>query len=311
MKVSILSIAYNHEKYISDAIDSMLMQKTKFNYEIVIGEDCSEDNTRKYILDYQARYPDKIRIITSDNNVGMSQNLARTMNSCIGEYVAILEGDDYWIDPYKLQKQVDFLDANQDCSLCFSAYNKYAERTGILSEPCFPPHRKETYSLEDLLAENMIGTLTMMYRNKNIPEYPEWLHKMPAIDYGLHVINAQHGKLGYIDEVMATYRCHDGGVWSALDKISMYKKQITLYSVLKDYLGPNYNDYIYPNIYKYSYLLMNNCVETNNLLLARQYAKMCIKHNINKKMRETAELYLRPYVPLFWNLMSNVYRLIR
>jgi len=105
--VSVCSITYNHEKYISEAIDSFLMQETDFPFEILIGEDCSTDGTRKIIDAYIEKYPNIIKLITAENNVGMIQNIKRTFEASIGFYIAFCEGDDYWTDTKKLQIQID------------------------------------------------------------------------------------------------------------------------------------------------------------------------------------------------------------
>ena len=120
--VSINCITYNQEEYVADAIEGFLMQKTDFDYEILIGEDCSTDNTRKIVEEYAAKYPDKIRLITSERNVGCRKKFTEGFSSnSKGKYIAECEGDDYWIDPYKLQKQVDYLEGNPECTLCFHA----------------------------------------------------------------------------------------------------------------------------------------------------------------------------------------------
>lgn len=112
--VSICTLTYNHEKYISKAIDSFLIQKTDFTFEIVIGEDCSTDGTREIVFNYAKKYSDIINVVTSRENVGINENARRTVNACTGKYIAFCEGDDYWHDKYKLQKQVDFLESNKD-----------------------------------------------------------------------------------------------------------------------------------------------------------------------------------------------------
>ena len=118
--VSVAVITYNHEKYIRQALDSILMQQTVFDFEIVIGEDCSTDNTREIIQSYQIKYPERIKLVTSESNVGPMPNVVRTYKACRGKYIAVLEGDDYWIDPLKLEKQVDLLEANPEFSMCFT-----------------------------------------------------------------------------------------------------------------------------------------------------------------------------------------------
>ena len=121
MKVSVSVTAYNHEKYIAQAIDSILMQEVDFEYEIIIGEDYSADNTRNIVIDFQRRYPDKIKLILPQENLGYGGNkiFDQTLQVSRGEYVALLDGDDYWTSPHKLRKQVDFLDSHPECSMCF------------------------------------------------------------------------------------------------------------------------------------------------------------------------------------------------
>src|SRR6185436_18390622 len=118
-KVSVLMIAYNIERFIGQAIDSVLMQRADFDYEIVIGEDCSTDGTRDIVRQYAAEHPSKIRPILRVNNLGMNANFVATLQECRGTYIALLDGDDYWTSPYKLQRQVDFLDNHPEYSISF------------------------------------------------------------------------------------------------------------------------------------------------------------------------------------------------
>ncbi len=122
-------LVYNHEKYIATALNSILMQNVHFDYDIVVGEDCSTDNTRKILLEYKKKYPDKFKLILHNKNVGAINNQNITMKNCTGKYIACLEGDDYWSDPNKLQKQIDFLEANPEFSFCFHNAYVYDEDT--------------------------------------------------------------------------------------------------------------------------------------------------------------------------------------
>ena len=120
-KVSVLMIAYNEEQFVKQAIQSVLMQKANFEYELVIGEDCSTDRTREIVLEFQRKYPDRIRLLLAKRNLGASVNWIRTLRGCRGQYVANLDGDDYLTSAHELQKQADFLDAHPECSICFHA----------------------------------------------------------------------------------------------------------------------------------------------------------------------------------------------
>lgn len=114
LTLSIGVLAYNHEKYIASALDSILMQQVSFNYEIVVGEDCSNDKTREILIDYKARYPEKIKLILHEHNLGINGNANAVRFACKGKYMAFLDGDNYWTDPLKLQKQVDFLEKHPE-----------------------------------------------------------------------------------------------------------------------------------------------------------------------------------------------------
>jgi len=155
--VSVLMITYNQEDYIAEAIESILQQICNFQYEIVIGEDYSTDSTRRIVEEYVERYPNKTRLITSEFNIGMVPNFLRTINACKGKYVAICEGDDYWTDPYKLQKQVDFLENNKKFVLVHTNYNHYHTETGILIEHANNKHNifYKKYNKVDYVAKEL------------------------------------------------------------------------------------------------------------------------------------------------------------
>jgi len=217
--VSVLMITYNHESYIAQAIEGVLMQKTDFAIEIVIGEDCSTDRTREIVLDYQKKYPELIRVIISDNNVGMMNNSKRTMAACRGKYMAICEGDDYWTDPYKLQKQVDFLEANEDCTLCFHAtkfiYENNPERNFVHRPKKIPANCKFTMKHAILGGGGFMATNSMLFHREYILERPKWMDEAPVGDLPLMLLLASKGKMGFIDDVMSVYRVMTPNSWSS------------------------------------------------------------------------------------------------
>lgn len=257
MKLSVLMITYNQEKYVAQALDSILMQEVDFPYEIVIGEDCSTDGTRDIILRYQERYPEKIRSILTDRNVGMLQNFARTFRACSGQYVAILEGDDFWTSPKKLQKQVAFLDSHRECSLCFHTTEVFYEEkdaSSYLSPSC---HR-EFSTIEDLLENNFIQTCSVMFRNKLFGDLPEWFCSGAIGDYPLHLLNAAHGSIGFIDEVMGAYRVHSAGVWSMQMEKNFLRNTLStiqMYRNVDAQLGRKYHSIIVKKIYEHELAL--------------------------------------------------------
>jgi len=241
MKVSVCIITYNHARFIGQALESALMQKTNFDYEIVIGEDCSTDETRHICEEYARLYPDKIRLLKNDRNLGMVENFKRTLNACTGQYVALLEGDDYWTDELKLQKQVDFLESNRDYAIVFHNSEVLIDETGEryiaysneVNKPFMIKKPNPTTSLQEIAAGNFIHTPTVLFRKGLYGELPSWFSSdLPAADWPIHVINAHYGKIFFMDEVMAVYRVHNLGVWASMTYTEMIEKTIKLYEMV-------------------------------------------------------------------------------
>lgn len=169
-KVSIAMITYNHEKYIKRALDSVFSQEVNFEYEIVIGNDCSPDQTGKILKDYTQKHPQIIKNLKREKNLGALENLLDVIQNCTGEYVAYLEGDDYWISNDKLQKSVDFLDGNSEYSLVYhdvEIVNNKEEKTGEL-------RTKDISNLKEyLIGCDEIPTLTMVFRKSILDKFGE------------------------------------------------------------------------------------------------------------------------------------------
>lgn len=215
MKVSICMITYNHQDYLEDAINGVLMQITDFEYELIISNDNSTDNSDIIIKNYLKNhiYKDKVNYINNERNIGMMPNFINTLEKCKGDYVAICEGDDYWIDKYKLQKQVDFLDKNNDFSICFHKI-KTQDKEGIKDDFIENNHKQVT-TIYDLAKGNYIHTCSVMYRNNLFEKFPEYFNISPIGDYYLHLLNSQYGKIYCFDDIMAIYRIHDTSYWSS------------------------------------------------------------------------------------------------
>ncbi len=239
MKVSVAMVTYNHEKFIAKALDSVLMQHTAFEYEIVLGEDCSTDNTRNIVTEYKRRYPDKITLFLNEKNMGMHGNGAQVLQACSGEYIAMLDGDDYWTSAEKLQKQVDFLDKHRDCSACFHDALIVAEDGS--EEPIhYREEHKEFSTVEDVLVDNFIPTAAVMFRRRLTEELPAWANSLKMGDWVLHILNAIHGPIGYIDETMSVYVVHRGGVWSMKTRQDHTLAMIELFEALDRHLPSQY-----------------------------------------------------------------------
>lgn len=222
MRVSVCLLTYNHERYIAQAIESVLAQQD-IEFELVISEDHSTDGTRAIVDDYAARHPDRIRVLTSPANVGMTRAFARGLEAARGTYVALLDGDDYWTSPHKLRVQADYLDAHPECAICFHNVTVVYEDGREAPHPFHSaePGRffsrgipKPLSTLADVAPGNFIQTCSVMFRRGLFGELPDWFIDLPVADWPLHVLNAQHGDIGYIDADMAVYRVHAGGVWT-------------------------------------------------------------------------------------------------
>lgn len=210
MKLSICCITYNQEKYIAQTLDGMLCQKTNFDFEILIGEDHSTDNTSNIILTYQQKYPDRITLLPLNKNIGVRKNFAKTLLAATGEYVAICEGDDYWTDTLKLQKQVDYLDANSDTDICFHNTQIYYENTGKM-EQSNNANQPIVTNIKDLIANWYIMTCSIVYR-RNFAILPDWFTSVFNTDYALQMlITAKGSKIAYLKDEMAVYRKHSEG----------------------------------------------------------------------------------------------------
>lgn len=214
--VSINCITYNHENFISKALDGFLMQKTNFEYEIIIGEDCSTDNTRVIIEKYMNQYPNIIKLITSDSNVGMSSNNERVFKASMGKYIAICEGDDYWIDPNKLQKQVDFMKEHEECTMVFHSA-KVLNVANNEEEDSINPYNKTMIINNTKLfygGGDNIATASILYIRDFMNKKPAFYKASPVGDHALALLLSAHGAIGYINEVMSVRTLWVPGSWN-------------------------------------------------------------------------------------------------
>jgi len=241
MMISVLMITYNHQRFIAQAIESVLMQRTSFNIELIIGDDCSTDDTRKIIDHYCRDNPGRIKKLYRDKNVGGVRNFVEAYQACAGRYIATLDGDDYWTDPEKLQIQVDALEAHPDWAICFHPVTLTFE-DGRSPIPQFLPSRcrSEFVDLASIVQRNPIQKSSCVFRNRLIQEFPQWLYSLPVGDWALHVMNARHGVAGFIDRNMAVYRIHAGSQWSSANEISKAQGIINALRCFRSFLGPSY-----------------------------------------------------------------------
>lgn len=295
-KVSVMMITYNHEAFIAQSIESVLMQKTEFPYELVIGEDCSTDNTRAICLEYQRKYPDKIRLLMPETNLGVCSNGLNTFAACNGEYIAFIEGDDYWTTPDKLQKQVDFLDAHLDFALCYARDAIVDELSDNQVRPSTRVH-KDISTIEDVCKECYIMSASLVFRN--IPDIAAVFKTgLNSFHWVLLVFVAQYGKIKFIDEVMSVYRCHAGGTYSSKTYLDQLIMSVEAAQAWKKLIG-NRCDVEYKSIMPYYYQEIINAILTD--ASHDRFPEYLIKFaNIIRNDTET--------IPLLKNHLTDHYR---
>lgn len=243
IKLSVQVVTYNHERYIEQSIRSALMQKTNFDFEIVIGEDLSKDRTREICRRLAAEFPKQIRLLEREKNLGMHENHRQTYFACRGEYIAMLEGDDFWTDPLKLQKQVDFLDQHLECALCYHNVLIFDEHSNEEAFYCRPDHPQIT-GTEDILDEIFVNTASVVMRNDLFPGFLEVGKNLLMGDWIYYIWLSTFGKLGYLPEVMACYRQHESGTWMRASVAERITNTWDMFDQLDEFFGRKYHDRI-------------------------------------------------------------------
>lgn len=207
--VSVVTITYNHEKYIQQSIDSILAQKRdNYRLEIIIADDASTDETQRYIEDYSKNHPGIIKPILRKKNVGIQNNLVDALKKAKGKYVALCEGDDYWTNPDKLSQQVDLLEKNKNMTICFHPTNVFFDDRSYPDTKY--PQGRTNFTPERLMSENFIPTNSVMYRRLN---YDSLRNDLMPFDWYLHGYHLRDGEIGFINQKMSAYRRHRDGAW--------------------------------------------------------------------------------------------------
>jgi glycosyltransferase involved in cell wall biosynthesis len=324
--VSIFMVTYNHGKYIRQAIESIVGQKTDFPYRLFIGEDFSTDNTRAVCLEMEAKYPGKIELLLHEKNIGALNNAFQVWEACIayGKYTAICEGDDYWTDTNKLQKQVDFLEANPGFTVCCHRVKVLNEKNGTLKTPKKPA--RDVFTQKDVANHNFVVTQSEVFRNSAWQGLNEAYFNSISGDYFINMMLSGAGKIKYLPDVMAVYRQHGGGSWHSLGSIGAME---TL-KVLTYYLSTDLPEHVKENLKRN---IVRHHIGIYEMLKREgkaSEAKTCLSEVLSsefseawdselltfitgseQKERKTGRLVLKPYIA-FRNLLSKcAYRIHR
>jgi len=265
--LSVCLITYNHSKYIRQAIEGVLMQETSFHFDLFIADDFSTDGTRQILIEYKNKFPDKIKLIFQKKNVGPAKNWLDLITTPKSKYIAYFEGDDYWTDKTKLQKQIEFLEKNPEYSLCFHNVTELLPSGKMIPSSTYSANESKIFSLEDLALTNFIHTPTVVYRNV-ITEFPDWFIHAPVGDYPFWILLAEKGKIFYFPDIMTVYR-KGVGIWSNKAGAERIKKWLTVLNILLIYFTGKNNSKVVQNLES----------QTNEVL--KLLGTLYIKENIN------------------------------
>jgi glycosyltransferase involved in cell wall biosynthesis len=286
--VSVIMITYGHKAYIAEAIEGVLMQEVDFPVELIIADDCSPDDTATIVQEFINNHPKGswIKYTRHSQNKGMMPNFIWALEQAKGNYIALCEGDDFWTDPYKLQKQVDFLEANEEFVLSFhNAEKLFADGSMDL----FNTYNKSSYSPHELWDQWLIATASVVYRNVPL-NFPEWFIRATHGDLGLFLLLGEYGKFGCLPEAMCVYRIHEEGVTNSVFKSVTHRlNHIAQLKAMNVHFTYKYHDPINTRLIGY-YL-------STSYLLAKNGSKKQVIHLLLQSLRtgflkSVANLYL-------------------
>jgi len=295
-KVSVAMITYNHGKFIAQAIEGVLMQETDFQVELVIGEDCSTDDTRKIVQEYAARYPQIIRALLPAQNMGAQKNAFAVFSACRGEYIAMLEGDDYWTDSAKLSRQVDLMGSNPEMSFCFHPIIEFDETLGR-ETVVFPAEDPRNFKdiVEELIRWNFIPSNSRLLRRSKIPVFDNHFQNLKLGDWPTSIMMSLNGKIGYLPQKMAVYRRHPNSTWSSKGQdfrdFATYEMFIYLYQKKFHSYGPS----IVKSTHHFSRLVLSHRRAQRlwaNIPLAITSLKIAYRINLFEMMVQAKWLFL-------------------
>lgn len=300
-------ITYNHEKYIAQAIEGFLLQKTSFPIEIIIHDDASTDNTKKIVEQYARINPNLIFPIYQQVNqysLGNKPFIKYVLPHCRGKYIAICEGDDYWTDPYKLQKQVEFLEKNPDYVVCYHDAKIVDQFGNLVADSKLPKNFRRDYSSEELMKGAWALTLSIVFRNV-VTEYPDEMFKVVNGDTFLMVLLGPYGKGKFLDQIQpAVFREHQGGVWSSLNEDSknftsfnsmLYMYQYHLRSTSKEFAVDFLFEIVFPYFKEISPEKNPFSAQLRERDLREQRLRDCLRDMSNSYTYRVGALVLWPF----------------
>ncbi|MCB9059590.1 MAG: glycosyltransferase [Calditrichae bacterium] len=294
IKVSVRIITYNHEKWIRQCLQSVLDQQTTFPFNIIVNDDYSPDNTFRILQEIQNNNPDRIKLNKPEINLGVFENSKRALASCDGEFVAFLDGDDYWHDPLKLQQQVDFLEKNPHMAMVHSGFNYFIENKNQVVP--FVNRNKKIPSgqiYEELLKNNFIKTCTTLVRRDVLLKFDDYdLYKSQNFrmaDYPRWLSIAKKMSIGYLNDSLSTYRILDDSA-SRPESFEKHKAYVESIYKVKSYFISNYG----------CSEKVKNAVEENHfkrlLILAYKYKKPHLAAQYYKNLKNLRNIKFKNHI---------------
>jgi hypothetical protein len=240
VRVSVLVTSYQHERYIARALEGVLEQGDAVSFEILVGDDASTDGSRSIIAEYARARPDRIRTFFPESNLGLGGKLLfqELLSRARGEYIANLDGDDYWTSPAKLARQVRYMDEHPECSMSFHNVVWRHEDGSRPPVPYNSPEQAPTVTMHDLLGANPVASCAALFRREAIHPLPGWLFEQPWGDWQLCFIAAQHGAIHYHPDLMAVHLTHPNGMWSRLSRLEALEGIATCQELMETVIPP-------------------------------------------------------------------------
>ncbi len=239
-KLSVAVLTYNHERFIEQALEGLSRQRVPFPIEVIISDDESRDQTFELVERWNPTHKGATRRIRRETNLGLVNNFLTTILDCRGEYVAILEGDDYWTDPYKLATQVQFLDSHSECSSVFHDVELLFE-DGRRQDHCCPDDVPEMIRLEQCIAHNFVPNCSALVMRNRGRQIPKWFKELDYYDWPLHVINAQEGPMAFLSRAMSVYRIHGQSAWHGRDVEKRSRQVVKIFDALDKHFESKYS----------------------------------------------------------------------
>ena len=233
-RVSVIITSYQHERYIAQALDGVLEQSPDVPFELLVGDDASTDGTRAIISEYSEAHPHTVRTYFPDRNLGLGGKaiFGELISRSSGEYIAMLDGDDYWTSPDKLRRQVAYMDAHPKSSMCFHNVLCHYEHESRPDHPYNSSDRASTLGMAEVLDRFPMASCSPLFRREALDPLPAWYFEMPWGDWPLYFIAAQHGAIHYLPDVLGVYRLHEDGMYASLPRLKALEYRTTAYGLL-------------------------------------------------------------------------------